>query len=164
MSAFLLSVEWQLRTAISFFSFSLLIQWPRIVQDFHRELLQTGWQGRKTHFLMDIAALLIYPHRRSKGDRSLVQFLLSPQFKDRVCSVLISIPSVFGLFARVTLPEKEILGGIHKGLKHKILVPVFHVFPNFTDAVDNAQYIWGGCSVASCSEHSTCGTVWPTTH
>lgn len=73
--------------------------------------------------------------------RSLVQFLLSPQFKDRVCSVLISIPSVFGLFARVTLPEKEILGGIHKGLKHKILVPVFHVFPNFTDAVDNAQYI-----------------------
>ena len=56
--------------------------------------------------------------------------------------MLIPIPSVFGLFAPVTLPEKDILGGSRKGVNHKILVPVFHVFPNFTDAVNfNAQYI-----------------------
>lgn len=56
--------------------------------------------------------------------------------------MLISIPSVFVLLASVTLPEKDILGGSHKGVKHKILFPVFHVFPNVTDAVNfNAQYI-----------------------
>lgn len=56
--------------------------------------------------------------------------------------MLISVPSVFVLLASVTLLEKDVLGGSHKRVKHKILVPVFHVFPNVTDAVNfNAQYI-----------------------
>jgi len=87
---------------------------------------------------MDIAALLMHPHKKEQG-RSLVQFLLSPHF--RVCFVLISITSVFGLFACVTLPKKDVLGESDKGVKHKILVPVFHIFPNFTDALNfGAQY------------------------
>lgn len=56
--------------------------------------------------------------------------------------MLISIPSLFELFAHATVPEKGVLGGSCKGVKHKILVPVFHVFPDFTDAVNfTAQYI-----------------------
>lgn len=95
--------------------------------------------GKETLSFLDIAALLIYPRRRSKGDHWFSSYF---PHSSETAFASISIPSVFGLFAHVTLHKKDILGGSHKGVKHKILVPVFHVFPNLTDAVNfNTQYI-----------------------
>lgn len=163
MSAFLLSVEWQLRTTNSPFLFHSWHDDQELYGiSFGSCFRQAGREDRHSFYGYSCSAHISLQNEQG---RSLVQFLLSPQFRDRVCFMLISIPSAFGSFACVTLPEKDILGGSHKGVKRKILVPVFHVFPNFTDVLNfNAQYIWSGWNVASCSEQSTCGTVWPTVH
>lgn len=159
MSAFLFSVEWELKSPLIVF-FTVIWYCTGLPSEVSLERL-----AGKDHVHFYGCSSPAHTASKKEWGRLSIQFLL-PHGSETVCFMLISVPSVFELFAHVISPEKDTLGGSYrKGVKCEIPIPVFHIIPNFTDALNSiAQCIWGEWNAASCSEQSTCGAVWATTH